>query len=292
MNTGKLKNTGWEFEIGHRNQIGEVSYNINGNFSIINNKVMSLGVGNVEQLNGMVGNGSNLFINYPIDMYYGYKTDGVFLTDKEVGEWADQTKVNPNSQAGDIRFKDISGPDGKPDGVVDPNYDRVYLGSRIPKYTFGLNLGAEYKGFDIQVQLQGVAGVKGLLSGFSGWALCGEGNIQRWQADGRFDPANPQRYPEYPRLQSVRNVQEQNMEVSDFWLLDASYLRLKTVQVGYTLPGSILKKAGISRLRLYVTAENPCTWNKYREGWDPEINTEGNYYPILATYTFGINLKF
>lgn len=292
MNTGKLKNTGWEFEIGHRNQIGEVSYNINGNFSIINNKVMSLGVGNVEQLNGMVGNGSNLFINYPIEMYYGYKTDGVFLTDKEVSEWADQTKVNPNSQAGDIRFKDISGPDGKPDGVVDPNYDRVYLGSRIPKYTFGLNLGAEYKGFDIQVQLQGVAGVKGLLSGFSGWALCGEGNIQRWQADGRFDPANPQRYPEYPRLQSVRNVQEQNMEVSDFWLLDASYLRLKTVQVGYTLPGSILKKAGISRLRLYVTAENPCTWNKYREGWDPEINTEGNYYPILATYTFGINLKF
>ena len=117
-------------------------------------------------------------------------------------------------------------------------------------------------------------------------------HIQRWQADGRFDPANPQRYPEYPRLQSVRNVQEQNMEVSDFWLLDASYLRLKTVQVGYTLPGSILKKAGISRLRLYVTAENPCTWNKYREGWDPEINTEGNYYPILATYTFGINLKF
>ncbi|WP_455638939.1 TonB-dependent receptor [Parabacteroides sp.] len=292
MNTGKLKNTGWEFEIGHRNQVGEVSYNINGNFSIINNKIKSLGVGNVEQLNGMVGNGSDLFINYPIEMYYGYKTDGVFMNDKEVAEWADQTKVNPNSQAGDIRFKDISGPDGKPDGVVDPNYDRVYLGSRIPKYTFGLNLGAEYKGFDIQIQLQGVAGVKGLLSGFSGWALCGEGNIQRWQADGRFDPANPQRYPEYPRLQSVRNVQEQNMEVSDFWLLDASYLRLKTVQIGYTLPGSILKKAGISRLRLYVTAENPCTWNKYREGWDPEINTEGNYYPILATYTFGINLKF
>lgn len=292
MNTGKLRNAGWEFEVGHRNHIGKVSYSINGNLSIISNKVVSLGVGDVEQLNGMVGNGSDLFIGYPIEMYYGYLTDGVFLTDKEVSEWADQKKVNPGSKAGDIRFKDISGPDGKPDGVVDPNYDRVYLGSRIPKYTFGLNLDVEYKGFDLQAQFQGVAGVKGMLTGFSGWALAGEGNIQRWQADGRFRPESPERYPAYPRLQTVRNVQEQNMEVSDFWLLDASYVRLKNIQLGYTFPSSLLKRAGISSLRLYVSAENPCTWNKYREGWDPEINTEGNYYPILATYTFGINLKF
>lgn len=294
MNTGKLRNTGWELEIGHRNHIGDFNYEVNGNFSTINNKVISLGVGDVQQLNGMVGNGNDLFLGYPMEMYYGYLTDGVFIdSDQDIKNWADQSKVTPNAQAGDIRYKDISGPDGVPDGVIDPNYDRVYLGSRIPKYTFGLNINAEYKGFDLQLQLQGVAGVKGLLSNFSGWALCGEGNIQRWQADGRFDPTNPQRYTEYPRLQQVRgDTFEQNMEVSDFWILDASYIRLKNIQLGYTIPASILKKSGISSLRFYVSAENPCTWNKYRKGWDPEVNTGGNYYPILATYTFGLNLKF
>lgn len=292
MNTGKLRNTGWEFEIGHRNTIGDVSYNVDANFSIINNKVVSLGVGNVEQLNGMVGNGSDLFIDYPMEMYYGYLTDGVFINDEEVKQWADVSKLLPQAQKGDIRYKDISGPDGVPDGKVDPDYDRVYLGSRIPKYTFGLNLGAEYKGFDLSMQIQGVAGVKGLLTGFAGWAFCGEGNIQTWQADGRFDPANPQRYPSYPRLQEVSGSEGFNTLTSDYWILDASYIRLKNVQIGYTLPSSIMKKAGISRLRFYVTAENPCSWNKYRKGWDPEINGNGNYYPILSTYTFGVNLKF
>lgn len=292
MNTGKLRNTGWEFEIGHRNTIGNVSYNINGNFSIINNKVISLGVGDVEQLNGMVGNGSDLFIGYPMDMYYGYLTDGVFISDEEVKEWADVSQLLPQAQKGDIRYKDISGPDGVPDGKVDPNYDRVYLGSRIPKYTFGLNLGAEYKGFDLAMQIQGVAGVKGLLNGFAGWALCGEGNVQTWQDKGHFDPANPQRYPSYPRMQEVTGAEGFNTLTSDFWILDASYIRLKNIQVGYTLPSSIMKKAGISRLRFYVAAENPCSWNKYRKGWDPEINGNGVYYPILTTYTFGVNLKF
>lgn len=137
-----------------------------------------MGVGNVEQLNGMVGNGSDLFIGFPMEMYYGYLTDGVFISNEEVKEWPDQSQLIPQSQKGDIRYKDISGPDGIPDGKVDPNYDRVYLGSRIPKYTFGLNLGAEYKGLDLSMQIQGVAGVSGMLEGFAGWALCGEGNVQ------------------------------------------------------------------------------------------------------------------
>ena len=94
-----------------------------------------MGVGNVEQLNGMVGNGSDLFIGFPMEMYYGYLTDGVFISNEEVKEWPDQSQLIPQSQKGDIRYKDISGPDGIPDGKVDPNYDRVYLGSRIPKYT-------------------------------------------------------------------------------------------------------------------------------------------------------------
>ena len=292
MNTGELKNFGWEFEVGHRNKIGDVSYNVNANLSIIKNKLTTLGVGNVEQLNGMVGNGSDLFIGYPIQMYYGYVSDGVFLDENDIKSWYDQSKVTPNPQPGDIRYKDISGPDGVPDGKIDPNYDRVYLGSRIPKFTFGLNLGVEYKGLDLSVLLQGVAGVTGMLDGFAGWAFRGDGNIQKWQAEGRFDPANPTRYPAYPRLEDLSKSTTPNIVPSDFWTQDASYIRLKNIQLGYTFPKKMLQAAKISNLRVYVQAENPLCWNKYKPGWDPEINTSGNYYPILATYTFGVNFKF
>ena len=292
MNTGELKNFGWEIEVGHRNKIGDVSYNVNANLSIIKNKLTTLGVGNVEQLNGMVGNGSDLFIGYPIQMYYGYVSDGVFLDENDIKSWYDQSKVTPNPQPGDIRYKDISGPDGVPDGKIDPNYDRVYLGSRIPKFTFGLNLGVEYKGLDLSVLLQGVAGVTGMLDGFAGWAFRGDGNIQKWQAEGRFDPANPTRYPAYPRLEDLSNSTTPNIVTSDFWTQDASYIRLKNIQLGYTFPKKMLQAAKISNLRVYVQAENPLCWNKYKPGWDPEINTSGNYYPILATYTFGVNFKF
>ena len=292
MNTGELKNFGWEFEVGHRNKIGDVSYNVNANLSIIKNKLTTLGVGNVEQLNGMVGNGSDLFIGYPIQMYYGYVSDGVFLDENDIKSWYDQSKVTPNPQPGDIRYKDISGPDGVPDGKIDPNYDRVYLGSRIPKFTFGLNLGVEYKGLDLSVLLQGVAGVTGMLDGFAGWAFRGDGNIQKWQAEGRFDPANPTRYPAYPRLEDLSNSTTPNIVTSDFWTQDASYIRLKNIQLGNTFPKKMLQAAKISNLRVYVQAENPLCWNKYKPGWDPEINTSGNYYPILATYTFGVNFKF
>lgn len=292
MNTGKLKNSGWEFEVGHRNRIGEFSYHMNANLSFIKNKLLTLGVGNVDQLNGMVGNGSDLFIGYPIQMYYGYLSDGVFLNEEDIKAWPDQSKVTPKPQAGDIRYKDISGPDGIPDGKIDPNYDRVSLGSRIPKVTFGLSLGAEYKGFDLAILLQGVAGVKGRLEGFAGYAFRGDGNIQRWQADGRFDVKNPTRYPDYPRVEDLSNSEGPNIQLSDFWMQDASYIRLKNIQLGYSLPKKWIQAANLGGLRFYVQAENPVSWNKYKKGWDPEQNTDGAYYPILSTYTFGVNFNF
>ena len=139
----------------------------------------------------------------------------------------------------------------------------MYLGSRIPKFTFGLNLGVEYKGLDLSVLLQGVAGVTGMLDGFAGWAFRGDGNIQKWQAEGRFDPANPTRYPAYPRLEDLSNSTTPNIVTSDFWTQDASYIRLKNIQLGYTFPKKMLQAAKISNLRVYVQAENPLCWNKY-----------------------------
>lgn len=287
VNTGEVENKGWEFEIGHQNQIGKFKYHVNANFSIINNKVLTLGVGNVEQNNGMVGNGSDLFIGYPMNMYYGYKTDGVFLSDAEVANWYDQSSIAPGSVAGDIRYVDTTG-----DGIVNAD-DRVFLGSSIPKYTFGLNLGAEYAGFDFSMLIQGVAHVNSYLSGYSGWAFYGEGNIQKWQMEECWNVQTDNRYPGYPRLEVMSNAGSNNTLTSDFWLLDGSYVKVRNIQLGYTLPQTVVKKFGASGLRLYVSMDNPLSFNKFHEGWDPENgNDNGNYYPIMSTYTFGLTLNF
>ncbi|MEZ5103490.1 MAG: TonB-dependent receptor [Draconibacterium sp.] len=291
-NTGEAKNKGWEFEVGHQLKFGDFSYNLNGNLSIINNKVVTLGVGNVEQPNGMVGNGSDLFIGYPMQMYYGYKSDGVFLDQDDIDTWSNQSQITPTPQAGDIRYMDISGPDGVPDGKVTSEYDRTYLGSRIPKYTFSFNVGTSYKNLDLGIFLQGVAGVNGLLNHYAGYAFSNDGSIQQWMIKGRFNPENPVRHPDYPRLQVFSNTTPPNYITSDFWILNASYLRLKNVQVGYTFPKKVTNAIGVDYLRLYCTGENLFTFKSYREGWDPEINTSGAYYPILSTFTLGVNVQF
>src|SRR5690606_202372 len=142
-------NRGWEFTAAHSNILGKFSYNISANLTLLKNKVLDLGVGNVQQPNGMIGNGSDLFIGYPAGaagygLYYGYVADGLYIDAQDVIEYEqvnDQQSVNANPRPGDIRYKDISGPDGVPDGKVDATYDRVVLGSQIPKYSYGISLG-------------------------------------------------------------------------------------------------------------------------------------------------------
>lgn len=293
QNTGELKNTGWEFTLNHRNTIGDFSYNIGGNFSIVNNEVLSLGVGNIDQPNGLVGNGSSLFVGYPMQLYYGYEADGLFLDQSDVDSYADQSSINPNAQPGDIRYKDLSGPDGVPDGKVDATYDRTYLGSRIPKYSYGINLGAKYKGFDFSMLMQGFAGVKGRLSGYAGWAFYNTtGNIQRYMYEGHWTAENPDRNAVYPRLEQVPGSGTPNTLLSSYWLLNASFLRIKNAQIGYNLPDSFLDNTGMDKLRIYFSGENLHTFSHYRKGWDPEISTDGEFYPIYTTYTLGLNLTF
>ncbi|RDC61699.1 SusC/RagA family TonB-linked outer membrane protein [Adhaeribacter pallidiroseus] len=292
QNTGKVKNQGWEFTLDHRNRINSFEYSVQGNVTIINNQVFDLGVGNIQQPNGLVGNGSNLFIGQPMNVYYGYVADGIFVNETDVTGWADMKAINPAAKPGDIRYKDISGPNGQPDGKVDATYDRVILGSRIPKYNFGLNLGSKYKGFDVNILLQGVAKVKGMLNAYAGYAFNNFGTVQRWQMDERWTAANPRADAGYPRLELISNSGTPNTLTSSFWVLDASYVRVKNVQLGYSLPNALISKAGIAGIRFYLSGENFYTWKKYRKGWDPEINSSGGFYPILGTYTFGINATF
>ena len=287
VNTGAVENKGWEFEIGYRDKVGSFNYWVNGNFSIIKNKVLTLGMGNVTQANGMVGNGSDLFIGYPMQMYYGYKTDGVFLTDEEVGEWYDQSAIAKGSKAGDIRYVDLDG-----DGKVTPK-DMTYLGSSIPKYNFGLSFGGDYKGFDFSVLLQGVAGVKGRLNEWAGFAFFQEGNIQKWQMEECWNMNPTNRYPKYPRLEIMSNAGSNNTLLSDFWILNASFVKVRNIQFGYKLPKNIISKAGISSMRAYISLDNPFSFDSYRKGWDPEnTNNRGSYYPVMSSYTFGLTLAF
>lgn len=291
-NTGNLRNYGWEFTAHYRTQFGNTQFRAEPNFSIINNKVLDLGVGNIYQPNGMVGNGSNLFIGHPMELYYGYIADGLYVDENEIAAGPNISQINPQPSPGDIKYRDVSGPDGTPDGQVDPVYDRVVLGSRIPRYTLGLALGATYKGFELNALVQGVAKVKGKLGGYAGFAFNNTASIQRWMMEGRWTPENPNPNADYPRLELISNQGTPNTLESSFWLPDASYVRLKNIQLGYSLPNALLQSWNIQRIRVYITAENLYTWNKYRRGWDPEINTNGAFYPIFANYTFGLNLTF
>jgi len=295
QNSGKLSNRGWEFTVNHQNNIGAFSYNIGTNFSIINNKVLDLGVGNIIQPNGLVGNGSTLFVGQPLNVYYGYVADKIYKDVADVTAYtatAKQTAVNPSPQPGDIRYKDIGGPDGKTDGVVNATYDRTILGNQIPKYTYGVNLGGKYKGFDLSILLQGISGVSGYLDNYAGWAFFNTASIQRWQADGRWTTSNPNPNAIYPRLQLISNQGIPNTATSSFWVLNGAYIRIKNLQLGYSLPASLAKKMGVESVRFNLSAENLATFSHYRKGWDPEVNSGGAYYPLLTNYTFGANVNF
>lgn len=101
------------------------------------------------------------------------------------------------------------------------------------------------------------------------------------------------RYPEYPRLEVMSNAGSNNTLTSDYWVLDASYVKVRNIQLGYTLPESVTRKFGSSGMRFYVSLDNPLTFKSYREGWDPEnTSNDGQYYPTMSTYTFGLTLKF
>jgi TonB-linked SusC/RagA family outer membrane protein len=293
VNTGELVNKGLEFEIGHQNQIGNFNYHINANLTYLHNEVMTLGVGNVTQANGLVGNGSNLFIGYPMQMFYGYKTDGVFLSDAEVASWSNQSAIAPNSKAGDIRYVDLDG-----DKDVDAD-DRTYLGSSIPKYTFGISAGASWKNLDFSFLIQGVSNVKAMLSMYAEYAFYQEGTIQKWQMDGCWNVQKDNRYPAYPGLEAIQKGGSNNTLISDWWVVDASYLKVRNVQLGYTLPKQWVSKFKVNALRAYISVDNPLSFNNFRKGWDPETATlsgnssnDGSYYPVLRTYTFGLTLNF
>ena len=286
-NVGDMKNSGWEFELGYKGHIRDFRYSVRGNASYLHNELTNLGnaTGFLDWGISQFSDGGTRAQNgQPFPFFYGYKTAGVFQTVDEVNAYknADGTLIQPNAVPGDLRFVDVNG-----DGKITSD-DRTNIGNGTPKWTFGLNLNAEYKGFDLNVFFQGVSGVDVFDATYR--QDIASGNYPTWMLSRWTGPGTSNRVPR------LALGDTKNWVVSDLYVRDGSYLRLKTFQLGYTLPRVLTKRVGVDRFRLFVMAENLITWTKYW-GFDPEIGSsttslgvDYGVYPQARTWSVGFNI--
>lgn len=287
QNAGSVLNEGWEFQLTYRNNIGGLRYSISPNFSSVRTEVLDLA--GVDRIITLVASDYYTIMTpgEPMQAFYGYKTDGLFANQNEIDDYATQPGA---PKPGDIKFLDISGPNDVPDGQVDAEYDRTVIGSHFPKYTFGGTLDLNFKNFDFSVVFQGVGGVKGILRRWRAQPFDDGGvNVQGWQTD-RWTVENPNPDARVPRL----SIGWHGGVANDFWIIDASYLRVKNVQFGYSIPTQVLDKVGLNRLRLYFSGTNLLTFSNYYEGYDPDqrLSPDARFYPVTAVYSLGVNLGF
>ena len=285
-NAGSVENRGWDFNLNYRNAVGGFSYGVSAILSLIDNKVTKLSKVNQDIARG-------LFVGYPIGSAFGYKSNGLFGSNADVTGYPTQPFAD-QAQGGGIKYLDISGPSGVPDGVVNATYDRVVIGKPLPTSTYALTLNGGFKNFDFNFMLQGEGGRNDQVNlGQFFFPLENSSNVQRDAYENSWTAANPNPNAAYPKLRNIASGFFNSNRV-DFWCRDATFLRLKNAQIGYTLPKKIISRAGMSSLRLYVSGENLFTLSKFYKGWDPEMQTGGNawYYPLSKLYVAGISLKF
>jgi TonB-linked SusC/RagA family outer membrane protein len=295
-NAAEVRNTGGEINLQWNDKIGEVNYNIGGNFTYVKNEVTKF------KGKEMSISGTNLIVEgQPINIQYVYLVDRIVQTDADLALVQQMVDANPNAfasygrpQLGDFLYKDISGigEDGLPDGIPDgriTDADRVMRGNGTnPTTTYGITLGVDYKGFDFAVLGQGVGG---LLTFWGQDAavfrpVVTYGNqINKTIADGRWYPGRTDAI--YPRL--LEHADTRNTLSSDFWLEDKSFFRIKNIQLGYTLPRALSSLIQIETLRIYGSIENALTFTKFR-GLDPEVSS--TTYPNIRLTTLGINITF
>jgi len=279
-NIGKMSNKGFELTLGYNKQLGDLNLNVSGNISSNKNEVVKLDLPTAQIF---AGNADDYGHNYPITLteeglpiqqFYGFRVDHIL----QAGE---AHPTMPDANPGDILFKDISGPDGIPDGIVNDR-DREVLGSFLPKFNYGFNLSATYKGFDFTAFLQGSYGNKI----FNANRIITEGMIRLFNASPNVLTAWTPSNTDSGLPRAIAGDPNQNARVSDRWLEDGSFARLKTLTLGYTLPKAFLsaKTKGICQnVRLYVTAQNLLTFTKYT-GYDPEVGQRSAGGNITATY--------
>lgn len=290
-NLADMTNKGIELEFKYNKSFDKLNFSASGNISYLKNEVTYLGDG-IDFITTETASYQSLGpitrtqVGEAYNSFYGYQTAGIFQNQAEIDSYATATGlIQPNAKPGDFRWVDQNG-----DGQINAD-DKTFLGSPLPKYTFGLTLNFDYKGFDLMVFGQGAAGNK-IFQGLRRLDLGGANNYQtvalsRWHGEGTSDS--------YPRLTS--NDSNGNFtNMSDFYLEKGDYFRLKVIQFGYSLPSSVISKMHIQKVRLYVAGENLYTLTKYT-GYDPEIGgstlgIDRGYYPQARTFMFGANLQF
>ncbi|MBN9379201.1 MAG: TonB-dependent receptor [Chitinophagaceae bacterium] len=281
QNVGIVRNRGWEVALSYKDKVGDVSYSVGGNLSYNTNKVLYF-QGNPDVIQA-IGNNSIIKQGLPINALYGYVAAGTFKSQDDIDKWAKQ-KLSGSNKPGDLKYVDI-----KQDGVINGS-DRTYLGTVIPKYTYGFNAEVGYRGIVLSALFQGVGSVSRYFNNLWYTSAIRPGReintdfLNAWSAD------HPN--SNIPRLTNDNNGD--NTQASSFWVQNAAFLRLKNVQLSYTLPAKWIRKAFVSGLQVYADAQNPITWTKYK-GLDPETGTTTNYQlenPNVRIFTVGINASF
>lgn len=282
VNGSSYQNTGWEFALTYHDKAGDFHWSVTGNAAFIKNKVTQLGTTNAPQISGS----TITEVGQPQGSFYGYIAQGLFQNAAEVKAHADQTGISPNTAPGDIMYKDVNG-----DGKIDAN-DRVVLGSNFPKVTFGLNIYLNWKEFDLSAFFQGSAGVKNYISGIA----LGENGIATGKPTAAmlnsWTPNNPN--ATFPRLWLNYTQNDPSSVTSSYWVRNASYVRLKNAQFGYTLPGKWAKAIGVKKLRVYYSGQNIVTFTSFYKWIDPEAPTgESGYdFPQVKINSLGLNVTF
>jgi TonB-linked SusC/RagA family outer membrane protein len=286
QNIANAENKGFEFATSYRNSSSNVKYSVGGNISFVNSKITGLGRGGEAVLSGYVqsanANAAKTDVGQPIASFFGYVTDGIFQTQADVESHAVQ---GTGTRPGDIRFKDLDG-----NGIIDIN-DRTYIGNPTPDFTYGLNSSVEYKGFELSLILQGSQG-NDIFNNTTRYDFSYVNRpstaLNRWTGPGTSNSE--------PRV-SLSDP-NQNVRISDRFVEDGSYFRLKTTTLSYQMPKSWLNKVKIEKMKIYVTAQNLLTFTNY-SGLDPEIGSVGGsleigidrgFYPQARTILAGLSI--
>jgi hypothetical protein len=287
VNQGHVENKGWEFRVGYNGQVNkDFTFQVSANGGYAKNKIVfwdeNPGVPSHQRATGHPSGTSG-------QAFLAYVYDGVFRDAAEIaGNKIDYSAVETSLRPGDMKFKDISGPDGRPDGKI-TNLDQTRLDkTRDPRFTGGLNINISYKNFDLSALFQGASGGLQLLN----FNETGEfGNWLQWAYNNRWSVENPS--SEHPRLFSRTNRYYASSHGNNtYWLRENNYVRFKNLEVGYTLGSNISQRAGISRLRVYVSGLNLVTWEKFGF-WDPEtIASNGYAYPQSRILSLGARVTF
>ncbi|MDR0758309.1 MAG: TonB-dependent receptor, partial [Tannerella sp.] len=282
QNTGQMYTTGWEINAAWQDRAGELGYSVSFNLSDFKSVMGDLG--GTEFLGDQIKIEGSEF-----NEWYGYRTNGLFQTADDV---AIAAKISNSAKPGDVKYLDIDGLDGTPDGIVNADYDKVLLGGSLPRYMFGGNIRLDYRNFDLGITVQGVG--KQNVRYTSQMVNSLEGSYGNFPAfiDGKYysnyNTVEQNLAAKYPRL--TYSNPGNNLAMSDYWMFNGAYFRLKSLGLGYTIPSAWANKVYLQGVRVYVNASDLFVLSNYPQGWDPERS--GDTYPITASYLVGISVKF